>query len=94
MTTRGLPAWYSWVVVVLLPIMASVGTLVISLRINTQSLERERVAREQAQQQTDAALCAVFAPIDDGYRATPPATDSGKAFAKNLAAARRKVCHT
>lgn len=89
MTTRGLPAWYSWVVVVLLPIMASVLVLIVSLHVNQRSIERERLAREQ----TDAALCAVFAPIDDGYRQSPPPSASGKVFAANVALARVRVCH-
>jgi len=95
MTTHGLPSWYSWVVVVLMPIMASIAVLTIALRVNERSIDRERTAREQAQQQTDEALCSVFAPIDDGYKNTaPPATEAGREFAKNIAAARRKVCHT
>lgn len=89
MTEHGLPSWYSWLVVVMLPIMASVLVLVVSLRVNERSIERERLAREQ----TDAALCAVFAPIDDGYRKAPPPSASGKEFAKNVASARVKVCH-
>lgn len=89
MTTHGLPAWYSWVVVVLLPVMASMAVLVISLRVNERSIARERAAREA----TDQALCSVFAPIDDGYRKTPPPGPSGKEFARNVAAARIKVCH-
>lgn len=89
MTTRGLPAWYSWVVVVMLPIMAAVAVLVISLRINERSIERERAARLA----TDNALCSIFTPLNDGYRAAPPTTTSGKVFAANLAEATRKVCH-
>ena len=89
MTTHGLPAWYSWLVVVLLPVMASVAVLVISLRINERSIERERAARVA----TDRALCSVFSPLDDGYRAAPPSTTSGKVFAANLAEATRRVCH-
>lgn len=89
MTARGLPSWYSWVVVVMLPIMAAAGVLVISLKVNERSIDRERLAREQ----TDRALCAVFAPLDDGYRKAPPASEGGKEFAKNLAVARARVCH-
>jgi len=89
MTTRGLPAWYSWVVVVMLPVMASMAVLVVSLRVNERSIERERAAREA----TDQALCSVFAPLDDQYKATPPPTKSGKVFAANIAEARRRTCH-
>lgn len=89
MTARGLPAWYSWIVVVLLPVLSATAVLIVSLRVNERSIERERAAREA----TDRALCSVFAPLDDGYKVTPPATASGKQFAANLAAARKKVCH-
>lgn len=93
MTEHGLPSWYSWLVVVLLPILTAMGVLVVALRVNERSIDRERAAREQAQRQTDAALCSVFAPLDDSYSATPPATAAGKAFAVKVAAVRRQVCH-
>lgn len=93
MTSRGMPSWYSWLVVVMLPVMAAVTVLIIALRVNERSIERERTAREQAQEQTDEALCSVFAPIDDGYKQTPPATAAGKVFAVRIAQVRKQVCH-
>jgi hypothetical protein len=89
MTDHSLPSWYSWVVVVLLPIMASIAVLVVSLRVNERSIQREREARLA----TDRVLCAVFAPLDDSYKIKPPPSTAGKTFAAGIAEARRQACH-
>lgn len=81
MTAHSLPSWYSWVVVVLVPIMASVGVLVISLRVNQQSIERERAARQASEQ----ALCRVFVVLDDAYARAAPTTPAGKELAGAVA---------
>jgi hypothetical protein len=68
MREHGRPGWYSWLVVVLVPIMASVAVLVVSLRVNQRSIERERVARIASEQ----AFCAIIVLIDDSYRQQKP----------------------
>ena len=93
MTEHGMPSWYSWVVVVLLPVFTSTAILIICLRVNQRSIDREHAAVAKSAAATDAALCSLVAPIDDGYRAVPPATQSGKVFAANVARARAKFCH-
>lgn len=88
MTSHRLPAWYSWVVVVLVPVMAAVGVLVISLRVNQRSIERERAARvasEQARLASEQALCRVFIVLDDAYAAAAPQTPAGKKLAEAVA---------
>lgn len=76
MTQHGLPSWYSWLVVVLVPIMAAVAVLVVSLRVNQRSIERERAARVASEQ----AFCAIIVLIDDSYRQQrpPPGTASAR----------------
>ena len=69
--------------------MATIGVLIVSLHVNQRSIDRERAARLAV----DRVLCQVFAPLDDGYRTTPPSTASGRTFAAGIAAARRLVCH-
>lgn len=88
MTAHRLPAWYSWVVVVMLPIMASVGVLIISLRVNQQSIERERAARQASEQ----ALCQVFVVLDDAYSRAAPTTPAGKQLAAAVASVRAVNC--
>lgn len=88
MTAHRMPAWYSWLVVVLVPVMASVGVLVVSLTVNQRSIERERSARlasEQARIASEQALCRVFVILDDAYSKTAPATESGKQLAAAIA---------
>lgn len=75
MTERGYPSWYSWLVVVLLPIFASVAVLVISLRVNERSIERERAARIVAEQQAQATrqgLCEIYGILNSAYKQSPP----------------------
>lgn len=91
MTARRLPSWYSWVVVVLLPIMASMAVLVISLRVNDRSIERERAARlasEQASAASQRALCDIYVALDDAYASAAPTSPAGKRLAAAIAAAR------
>lgn len=68
MRTHGYPAWYSWLVVVLVPIMASVAVLIVSLRVNQQSIKREHAAFVQSQR----AFCGIVILLDDTYRLKPP----------------------
>jgi hypothetical protein len=88
MTAHRMPAWYSWVVVVLVPVMASMAVLVVSLRINQRSIERERSARiasEQARIASEQALCRVFVVLDDAYAQAAPTTPAGKKLAAAVA---------
>jgi hypothetical protein len=84
MTDHGRPSWYSWVVVVVVPLMASVAVLVISLRINEQSIQREREARRASEQ----AFCGIVTLLDDSYRRTPPTTPAGRDLAAAVRDAR------
>lgn len=88
MTDRRMPAWYSWVVVVIVPVMVSMAVLVISLRVNQRSIERERSARlasEQARAASEQALCQVFVVLDDAYAQAAPSTPAGKKLAAAVA---------
>lgn len=85
MTAHRLPTWYSWVVVVLVPVMASVGVLVVSLRVNQRSIERERAAR----QATEQAFCQIIIVLDDAYARAAPPTAAGKQLAAAIAGARQ-----
>jgi hypothetical protein len=88
MTERRLPTWYSWIVVVLVPVMASMAVLVISLRVNQRSIDRERSARiasEQARIASEQALCRVFVVLDDAYAQAAPTTAAGKKLAAAVA---------
>lgn len=84
MTEHGRPSWYSWIVVVLVPIMASVAVLVISLRVNEQSIQREREARRASEQ----AFCGIVTLLDDSWRRTPPSTQAGRDLATAVRGAR------
>jgi hypothetical protein len=84
MTEHGRPSWYSWVVVVVVPLMASIAVLVISLRINEQSIERERDARRASEE----AFCGIVVLLDDSYRRSPPSTPAGKDLARAIGDAR------
>jgi hypothetical protein len=88
MTAHRLPSWYAWVVVVLVPVMVSMAVLVISLRVNQRSIERERAARlasEQARVASEQALCRVFIVLDDAWVAAAPQTPAGKKLAEAVA---------
>lgn len=88
MTEHGRPSWYSWIVVVMVPIMASIAVLVISLRINErttqESIQREREARRASEQ----AFCGIIVLLDDSYRRSPPVTQTGRELAGAIARAR------
>ena len=91
MTAHGRPGWYSWIVVVLVPIMASIGVLVISLEVNDRSIERERQARltaERERQASDRAFCGIVVLLDDSYRRSPPSTPAGRDLARAVNEAR------
>lgn len=75
------PAWYTWFAVVLLPIVVSMGVLVVSLRVNERSVERERAARVVSQQ----TFCQVFILLNDFYQKASPPTDAGKKIAQAIA---------
>jgi hypothetical protein len=81
MTTHRLPSWYAWVVVVVVPVMVSMGVLVITLRVNERSVERERTARIASQQ----TFCQVFILLDSIYRQAAPPTPAGKQIAAAVA---------
>ena len=68
MREHGRPGWYSWLVVVLVPIMASVAVLVVSLRVNQRSIERERTARVASER----AFCQILVLIDNSYHQSRP----------------------
>jgi len=88
MTARRLPAWYSWAVVVIVPVAVSMLVLVVSLRVNQRSIERERAARiasEQARLASEQALCRVFIILDDAYTAAAPPSEAGKKLAAAIA---------
>lgn len=92
MTEHGRPGWYSWIVVVLVPIMASVGVLVVALTLNQRSIDRDRAATQRqiqveraARLTAEQALCEVWILLDDIYAQTPPPTDAGKALARAVA---------
>jgi hypothetical protein len=84
MTEHGRPSWYSWVVVVMVPILASIAVLVISLRINEQSIARETEARRQSEQ----AFCGIIIVLDDANRKGSPTTEYGRELARRITAAR------
>ena len=91
MREHGMPSWYSWVVVILVPIMASLAVLVVSLKVNERSLQRERQAREtlaQAQEDSRQALCRMLVLLDDSYRRQPPTTPAGVELARAVSEAR------
>jgi len=91
MTAHRMPAWYSWVVVVVVPVMVSMAVLVISLRVNQRSIDRERAARiasEQAQQASQRALCDIYVVLDDAYETAKPTSPAGRKLAEAIAAAR------
>lgn len=88
MTMHRMPAWYSWVVVVMVPVMASVGVLVLSLKINERSIDRERSARlasEAARQASERALCEVFVVLDDAYARAKPTSPASRELAQAIA---------
>lgn len=88
MTTHRLPSWYAWVVVVMLPVMVSMGVLVVSLRVNERSVERERAARIVSQQ----TFCQVFILLNDFYQKAAPPTVAGRQIAKAIAVTVARNC--
>lgn len=88
MTEHEFPSWYSWIVVVLVPVMAAVGVLVISLRVNQRTIDRERAARQDSEQ----VLCQVFIVLDDAYAKAAPKTPAGKQLAAAIANVRQSNC--
>jgi hypothetical protein len=84
MTEHGRPSWYSWVVVVMVPILVSTGVLIVALRVNQRSIERERAERLAAER----AFCGIVVLLDDSYRRSPPSTPAGKDLAREVAEAR------
>lgn len=81
MAQHGHPTWYSWLVVVLVPVAASMAVLVVSLEVNARAVQGEREARLSSER----ALCEVVVVLDDAYRETPPATVAGRNVAKAVA---------
>lgn len=79
-TTRGLPPWYTAVVLVG-AMIASMGlTLYVSFTVNERSLKRE----EQSRRNSELDLCQFIIVQDDIYRTTPPTTAAGKRIAVAL----------
>jgi hypothetical protein len=66
--------------------MASMAVLVVSLRVNQQSIARETKARQASEQ----AFCGILILLDDTYRKTPPSTPAGKGLARAIAVARQQ----
>lgn len=83
-----LRGWRPLIVIVLLPIMASIGVLVVTLRVSErttqQAIARERSARLASEQ----VLCQVFVVLDDVYAETAPTTPAGQRLAAAVAAVR------
>lgn len=84
MLRHGWPGWWAWVAVVLIPLMASMGVLVVSLRVNERSIQRERAARLASER----AFCGIIVLLDDQWHQVPPTTVSGRRLASAIAAAR------
>jgi hypothetical protein len=81
MRQRGRPGWYSWVVVVMVPVLASMAVLVVSLRINQRAVQQERIAREAAivtaRDASRDTLCEIIILYDDSYKQHPPKPGGG-----------------
>lgn len=95
MQAHGRPSWYSWVVVVLVPLVASIGVLVVSLRVNSNAIDRERRANSdainrerQVRIESQRAFCGIVVLLDETWRRTPPTTAAGRELADAVAAAR------
>jgi hypothetical protein len=88
MRAHGRPGWYSWLVVVLVPILASMAVLVTTLKVNERTV-RESVAREsEARRASERAFCGIVTLLDDSYRRTPPSTQAGRELAMAVRNAR------
>jgi hypothetical protein len=88
MQEHGRPGWYSWLIVVLTPILAATGVLIISLKVNERTIE-DSIARERAaRQQTEQAFCGIIVLLDDSYSRSAPVTPAGKELAVAVRRAR------
>lgn len=88
MEEHGRPGWYAWVVVVLIPVLVSMGVLVVSLRVSQRTVGQERNARLAAQQ----AYCAILVLIDDSYRQSKPVPGTPSFALASAVARARKLC--
>jgi hypothetical protein len=88
MQAHGRPAWWSWLVVVLVPLLASVGVLVITLRVNERTVETTVAREREARRAAELAFCGIIVLLDDTYKRTPPETPAGKGLAKAVRDAR------
>ena len=84
MTERGRPSWYSWVVVVAVPLISSIAVLIIALEINQRSIDRE----QQARRASEKAFCGIVVLLDESYQRQPPSTPAGKELARAVKSAR------
>lgn len=74
---------YQLIMVILVPLFASVGMLIVALERNQSSIDRERRSRVASEQ----ALCQIYGLLDASYRRSPPTTPAGKSLATAVAAA-------
>ena len=71
---RGLPAWYSWLVVVGLSLTTS--GLALAISINSQHHAQE--AQRRQQEQGRALTCSLVIAQDDAFTDPAPVTAAGK----------------
>jgi len=79
---------YAGAVILITAISLSLAALLIGLRANEVSENRERAAR----QASERAWCSVIIVMDDSYRQVPPATPAGKKLAEGIAGLRMRNC--
>jgi hypothetical protein len=79
---HGLPAWYSWLTVVVLTVLSNLLTLLVVLNLSSNAVENERRAREtaaaearQSGEVSRRALCTVIKTQEEVF--TSPSTPTG-----------------
>jgi len=79
---HGLPAWYSWLAVVGLTVLSNLLTLVVVLNLSDNAVENERIARETAAAEAQAAaersrrgLCTVIKTQEEVF--STPSSPTG-----------------
>ena len=76
--TRGLPGWYSWVVVTGFSLITSGLSLFISIHVIHQAQQTQH----QQQEQGRIASCVVVVAQDNAFAESTPATRAGLAAAR------------
>lgn len=88
-TTHGLPAWYSWLMVVGLTVVSNLLTLLVVLNLADNAIQNERIARETAATEAQAAgersrrgLCLVIESQEEVFSdaVTPTGKKAGQAW--------------